>query len=126
MTDFGSMANLNPMSFTDARVRSAKSTNEPRYDFGRFRLYQSFNHVTVWQRYIKGVLERSEPGRFVSPSTHRIIHPTVIAHPICIPRATSVSRAATCFANPKDGCDNRQLPRVTRRGLVALNRQIRH
>src|SRR5258708_16444790 len=122
MTDFGSMADLNPMSFTDARVRSAKSTNEPRYDFGRFRLYQPFAHVTVGQRYIKGVLEGSESGRLVSPSTHRIIHPAVIAHPICIPRATSVSRAATCFANPKDGFANRHLPRAKRPRRVALNR----
>src|SRR5258708_19642149 len=113
MTDFGSMADLNPMSFTDARVRSAKSTNEPRYDFGRFRLYQPFAHVTVGQRYIKGVLEGSESGRLVSPSTHRIIHPAVIAHPICIPPPTSVSRAATFFPNPKDVSTTPPLPNLT-------------
>jgi hypothetical protein len=86
----------------------------PWHYFSRFALQAPILHVALRQRRVERVLLRPEPGGLITFAADRIIHTSVPAHPILLPSAMRIGRAAAGFPDPKHRRDDLQLRRVTR------------
>src|SRR3954452_15044045 len=112
------LTDRHPASFAGGYRGPLIGLVEPRNNIWRFGTMTLLRFVVIGQCTVEGIESRGEFHRHIiaAMSRIRVIRPTVLFSPLCVPRAHAIGDGIVgrrFLANPENGSDNIAFPRVT-------------